>query len=415
MRTGLRVGRDAAGIIVGSAGDQAGTQMCAARVIRVRRSLGGAVECAVMARSLAGTTPLTSYSSVMSPTPLKPCATTYHSLEPLRLAGGLACFTVAKWRFSSATSSASVAARQHLGDKGAARAQDLDRELQSRLDQRHRAQMIGLLVADGVRRHVRQDEVGRAAERLASARPGAASSMKSICRMVTPSIGSVGSRSMPTTAACGTRRRTTWLQPPGAMPRSTTRLDALQQPEALVELEQFVGGAAAVILRLGALDVGIVELPLEPARRRDFAALRGLRSRFTRCQPSRAISERRMPSRMPRSAMPRFSAGQISMIASRIAQPATTRSARSLPMQGRPERSSESMLGDHRADLLHRFDRHVEPVDRAPVVGRQREMDAGERRHRAAGAEQADALRGSREASSAKRAKAWRARSRMRS
>jgi len=29
--------------------------------------------------------------------PLKPCAITYHSEEPLRLAGGLACFTVAKF------------------------------------------------------------------------------------------------------------------------------------------------------------------------------------------------------------------------------------------------------------------------------------------------------------------------------
>ena len=35
--------------------------------------------------------------------PLKPCAMTYHSDESLRLAGGLACFTVVKWRFSSAT------------------------------------------------------------------------------------------------------------------------------------------------------------------------------------------------------------------------------------------------------------------------------------------------------------------------
>src|SRR4051794_29608035 len=35
--------------------------------------------------------------------PLKPCATTYHSLESLRLAGGLACLTVAKLRLSSAT------------------------------------------------------------------------------------------------------------------------------------------------------------------------------------------------------------------------------------------------------------------------------------------------------------------------
>ena len=70
--------------------------------------------------------------------------------------------------------------------------------------------------------------------------------------------------------------------------------------------------------------------------------------------------------------------------------------------------------GDHRADLLHRFDRHVQPVDRAPIVGRQSEVDAGERGHRAAGAEQADALAVLRAASSAKLAKARRARSRMR-
>src|SRR6185503_17245478 len=35
--------------------------------------------------------------------PLNPCATTYHSLESLRLAGGFACFTVSKWRLRSAT------------------------------------------------------------------------------------------------------------------------------------------------------------------------------------------------------------------------------------------------------------------------------------------------------------------------
>ena len=36
--------------------------------------------------------------------PLNPCAMTYHSEESLRLAGGLACFTVVKCRFISATS-----------------------------------------------------------------------------------------------------------------------------------------------------------------------------------------------------------------------------------------------------------------------------------------------------------------------
>src|SRR3546814_17055115 len=48
-------------------------------------------------------------------------------------------------------------------------------------------------------------------------------------------------------------------------------------------------------------------------------------------------------SRMPRSATPSVLAGQMSMIASKIAQPATTRSARSWPMHGRPERSASDM------------------------------------------------------------------------
>ena len=112
--------------------------------------------------------------------------------------------------------------------------------------------------------------------------------------------------------------------------------------------------------------------------------------RLTIAWPSRAISERKMPSRMPRSATPSCSAGQMSRIASRIAQPATTRSARSRADARQAERSVKVHSGDHRADLPHRLDRHVQPVDRAAVVARQREMDAGERRHRAAGAEQAD-------------------------
>ena len=49
-------------------------------------------------------------------------------------------------------------------------------------------------------------------------------------------------------------------------------------------------------------------------------------------------------------------------------------------------------LGDHRADLLHRIDRHVEPVDSAAIVRRKRKVDTRERSHRAAGAEQSNAL-----------------------
>src|SRR3546814_13691869 len=43
--------------------------------------------------------------------------------------------------------------------------------------------------------------------------------------------------------------------------------DALEHPETLVELEQFVSRAAAIAVGLGAPDIGIVELAFEPARR----------------------------------------------------------------------------------------------------------------------------------------------------
>ena len=62
-------------------------------------------------------------------------------------------------------------------------------------------------------------------------------------------------------------------------------------------------------------------------------------------------------------------------------------------MHGSAERPLEVHLGDHRRNAAHVADRHVQPVDRAPVVARQCEVDAGQRGHRAAGAEQADVLR----------------------
>src|SRR4030095_13002726 len=52
-------------------------------------------------------------------------------------------------------------------------------------------------------------------------------------------------------------------------------LHALQEAEPLLELEQFVGGAAAIALSLSAADVGVVQLPFEPARRTHPAALGG--------------------------------------------------------------------------------------------------------------------------------------------
>jgi hypothetical protein len=89
-------------------------------------------------------------------------------------------------------------------------------------DQPHRAQMIGLLVADRVGRHVRQDQIGLAAQFLGE--DGGGGLVHEIhLQDGDASIGSVGSRSMPTMRRPALERRTTWLQPPGAMPRSITR------------------------------------------------------------------------------------------------------------------------------------------------------------------------------------------------
>ena len=48
-----------------------------------------------------------------------------------------------------------------------------------------------------------------------------------------------------------------------------------QHVEAVVELDQLVGGARAQALALGRGDVGVVELALQPARRRHAAPARG--------------------------------------------------------------------------------------------------------------------------------------------
>src|SRR3546814_1218303 len=56
------------------------------------------------------------------------------------------------------------AAREHLGDESAARQQRLHREIGGGFGERDGAQMVGLRMADGVRRHVRNHKVGGAAE-----------------------------------------------------------------------------------------------------------------------------------------------------------------------------------------------------------------------------------------------------------
>ena len=58
------------------------------------------------------------------------------------------------------------AACEHLGEELPAGRQRLDREVGGGFDQPHGAQMIGLLVAHRVGRHVRHDQIGRAAKVL---------------------------------------------------------------------------------------------------------------------------------------------------------------------------------------------------------------------------------------------------------
>src|SRR3546814_2781696 len=91
--------------------------------------------------------------------------------------------------------------------------------------------------------------------------------------------------------------------------------------------------------------IGIVQLPLQPTGGGGAATARGLDAllhpidRHQKMCPSRTIIARNMPSRMPRSATFSSLAGQASNIASNMAQPATTRSARSSPMHALAARS----------------------------------------------------------------------------
>src|SRR5262249_35933282 len=148
----------------------------------------------------------------------------------------------------------------------------------------------------------------------------------------------------------------------------------LEQMVLVVDLDQLEGGAGAKTFALGARDVRVVELSFEPAlRRRRTAlarfeadlerALAGIRGHFDptfgsdmalepRPRPSQGVdpspahapSSRiictSIPSRSPRSATRNRGQGNARRIASRIAQPASTRSARSAPMQGLATRSS---------------------------------------------------------------------------
>ena len=135
----------------------------------------------------------------------------------------------------------------------------------------------------------------------------------------------------------------------------------LEQMMLVVDLDQLEGGARAKALALGARHIRIVELALEPELARTASGRLPVLTRTLSCALAASVSSlrchgaaaRRRPRRRPRaSSAPaclragrgrrRAAArhGNARRIASRMAQPASTRSARSAPMQGLATRSS---------------------------------------------------------------------------
>ena len=91
-----------------------------------------------------------------------------------------------------------------------------------------------------------------------------------------------GDHPSPALARLRSGRAATWLQPPGAAPRSTMRWPGSKSSVFLVDLQQLVGRARPVALAAGLRDIGVVELALEPQGRGEGALARGLHPRLQR-------------------------------------------------------------------------------------------------------------------------------------
>ena len=106
---------------------------------------------------------------------------------------------------------------------------------------------------------------------------GAPAARKSSTAKSTPGIGSMSQKIDAEDLARRPRSRQPFSRRP-ATSRRARRRDrrcsgrGLQDMIALVDLDQLKGGARALALALGAGDIGIVELALEPERRRQACA-----------------------------------------------------------------------------------------------------------------------------------------------
>ena len=165
-------------------------------------------------------------------------------------------------------------AGEHLGDERPAGPQHIDREGEAGLDQPHRPQVVGHLVAHRIRRHVAEDEVGVAAQRRADQVLGI------VGEDVLLKDRHAGDRLDRQQIDRDDRRLGPRLQhdlTPAARRRAEVddADNVPEQAEAFVEFGELERGAAAKAGGLRRLDIGVVQLPFEPAVRRVLALGRG--------------------------------------------------------------------------------------------------------------------------------------------
>ena len=235
------------------------------------------------------------------------------------------------------------AALQHLAEKHAAGSEHFAGEKHGGLGQCHDAQMIGLAVAGGVRCHVGEHDVGFAAEDFLQSR------RRRLVEKIEMQEFNAGKRlhieniegDYPARGADALCRD---LAPAaGRSAQIDHASPGLEHFILVVDLGELIGGARAKAFALGACHIRIAKLAFEPGAGRRCAAFLVLEPRhllLCLCAqaspqtPSSRIISTSMPSRKPRSATRNRGLGKARRMASRMAQPASTRSARSAPIQG---------------------------------------------------------------------------------
>ena len=161
------------------------------------------------------------------------------------------------------------AALPDLADEGAAGRQHLAGEPERRLQQRHDPQVVGAGVSGRGWRHVAEHDIGLARERVADQRR----------RRLVEEVGAQHLRprdgphfqqvEREHAAAAGLPGANAFDRDLSPSPRRGAQIDDArarpQQPEAVVQLDQLERGARTKAAALGFRDVGIGELPLQPA------------------------------------------------------------------------------------------------------------------------------------------------------